>query len=497
MAEHLILPDEARANLLDAAAFLAENIKSRDGYAAAMTEIVPLYLEKNAVDLAAQLSDSIEDPFARSRLLSDVAVKCSEIGDDDYAFQIVEAIEDVRSQSETSELIAAVKAANGEFEKAFQIAAALEHPSEALAVVAFELTKRNRADEARQTLSQVDYAPAKIHALQRIAEFYGQKGETDTANQFLDEAVLAAADIDFAEEKIRVLQNIAEHFIESGKNDKAIATYEKARAEAERLAGGNYRDVFLTNAAHGFLQAGAVESADETLDAIKDKTQIAVCLLAFSREFWKRNETDEALETLEEAVAVLKSQPEAQIRDSRARYALLAAIAAQFAQFDKPERALEIAQSIENYNEQTAALSQIAQIAVLKNDDETRRQAIQSIGDDAERMFALIGASDAQNRQDKRGDAMDSLNEAAHLAETVPQLAARSQVFNELASRFAGWGESEKAREISRENLETIAQIRDETTRAVALVRLSEVYRQANFDLNDAEKNIVEQMIRR
>lgn len=493
----MILPDEARANLLDAAAFLAENIKSRDGYAAAMTEIVPLYLEKNAVDLAAQLSDSIEDPFARSRLLSRVAVKCSQIGDDDYAFQIVEAIEDARSQSETGELIAAVKAANGEFEKAFQIARTLEHPSEALAAAALELTKKNLTTEAAQTLSQIDYAPAKAHALQTIAEFYAQTGEKEKADDALEQAIAVAVEIDFAEEKIRILQNIAEHFIDAGASDKAIAAYNQSRVEAERLAGGSYRDVFLANAAQGFARAGNTKSADETLDSVEDKTQVAAGLLGFAREFWKRNETIEASETLEEAVAVLKSQSDARVRDWRAYFSLLAAIAAQFARFDKAERALEIAQAIENYNEQTAALSQIAQIAVLKNNDTSARQAIESIGDDAERMFALIGASDAKDSLRETRAANEFLDEAAQLAEIVPQLAARSQAFNELAKRFAERGEPEKARKTTLENLEIIAQIRDETTRAVALARLSEVYRQANFDLNDAEREVVEKILKR
>jgi hypothetical protein len=41
-----------------------------------------------------------------------------------------------------------------------------------------------------------------------------------------------------------------------------------------------------------------------------------------------------------------KSQREKEIRDSRARFGLLASIAVQFAGIDKPERAIEIAQEL-------------------------------------------------------------------------------------------------------------------------------------------------------
>src|SRR5687767_7384557 len=98
MAEHLILIEDARENLLSCAAFLAESISSAEGHAEALSEIVPFYLQKNEVDLAAQLADSIDDPFARDRLLMNVAEKCAAIDDDEYAFQLVESIEDSGTQ---------------------------------------------------------------------------------------------------------------------------------------------------------------------------------------------------------------------------------------------------------------------------------------------------------------------------------------------------------------------------------------------------------------
>lgn len=495
MAEHLILIEEARENLLDCAAYIAEDIKSRDGYAEAMKEIVPRYLKTGAVDLSAQLSDSIADPFVRDRLLSSVAEKCAAIGDDDYAFQLVESIEDAGLEAEARERIAVKKAEMNEFDKAFEIAAALEHPSHALGIFAFQLTAQNRETEAGQMLGQIEYPAAKANALQLIAAFHRENNQSEKSVNELNQAILAAEDIDFPEEKIRVFEHIAEDFLQNERRDRAIEIFDKAKTEAEKL-GGIQKDTFLSHIAYGFLRAGSMELADRTLDAVKDKTQIASCMLGFAREFGAKGEVSEGLETLEESYAILKSQRDSEIRDSRARFGLLASIAVQFAGFEKPERAIEIAQNISDENEKTSALAQIAQICTTQGKDDIARQALNAITEDAQRLFALIGMSDAKKRLEKNVEAIEILNEAAHLAETVPQLSSRSSALGELAKRFAELNETEKARAVSHENLETIAQIRDEMTRAIALAQLADVYEQADFTLSEDEKKILQTMIR-
>ena len=206
MSEHQILIEEAQENLLSCAAFLAEDIKSADGHAEAMKEIIARYLEKGDVDLAAGLADTVADPFVRDRLLSNVADKCAAIDDDEYAFQLIESIEDYGLQAEAKERIAIRKASIGEFDKAFEITAALDHPSQALGIIAYHLTVNDREEEARETLAQIEYPAAKVNALQFIAEHYEKNSQKEKANATLDEAVVAADEIDFPEEKVRILQ---------------------------------------------------------------------------------------------------------------------------------------------------------------------------------------------------------------------------------------------------------------------------------------------------
>ena len=493
---HQITIEQAQDNLLDGAAFLAEDVRSSEGYASAMKEIVPHYLAKGNVDLAAALADTVDDPFVRDRLLSKVAAKCAENDDDEYAFQLVEAIEDHGLQGEARENIALKKAANGEFEKAFQIAAELDHPSNALGVIAYYLTSENREDEARQTLSRIEYPAAKVNALQLIAEYYEKNNQTEKANAALEAAVIAAEETDFPEEKIRILQYVAEHFRAGGRNDKAIETFDKAKIIAERID-GVHRDSLLAGIALGFLRAGSVELSDRTLDLVADNTQLANCLTGFSQEFWNKGEREEALETLEEAYAILKSQKDSEIRDSSARFNLWGVIAVQFAKYEKGERAIEIAQENIAENEQISALSQIAQVCIAQNKDELARQAISAIGEDSHRMFALIGISDAKNSLGEREKAVEFLNEAAHLCETVPQLASRSAAYNEFTVRFHNYGENTKARLLSHENLTVIAQIRDESIQAATLAQLAEIYEKESFTLTDDERKILLEMLRK
>ena len=112
-------------------------------------------------------------------------------------------------------------------------------------------------------------------------------------------------------------------------------------------------------------------------------------------------------------------------------------------------------------------------------------------------MFALTGISDVYNTAGKNDEALSVLREAETLCETVPQLASRSVAYNELARRFSDYDDSDKARELMHENLETISNIRDESVRVVALARLADFYDALKFDLSDAEKEILESLVRK
>ena len=495
MAENFISIEEAENNLLSCATFLSEDIKSAEGYAEAMKAIIPHYLERGDVDTAAGLADTVDDPFVRDRLLMAVAEKCAAIDDDEYAFQLAEAIEDFGMQEAAREAIAVQKAAKTDFEKALEIADSLSHNSNAYALIAAHFASQNHETEAEQIIEKIDFPISKAGALQNIALINFNKGDDAKAAEMLEKAAMAAKEIEHNEEKIRALLEIGNHFSDIKRNDKAIEILDEAKSNAEKLD-NVHRDSFMGNIAYGFLRAGSLELADRTLDLVSDKTQLSNSLAAFSQTFWEKGEKEEAIEALEESYAILKSQAERETRDSRARFQLFAAIAVLFAKFEKPERALEIAQENENENEQQSAFSQIAQVFVLQGKEDLARQAIRAIHDEAQKLFALIGLSDAEDKQNEREKAIGFLNEAAQLAETVPQFTLRASVFLELAKRFQKFGETEKVKEFIKENLEIIEQIRDQSSRAVSLANLSDFYAQNDIKTGVEEREILKQMVK-
>lgn len=495
MSDYFISFDKAENDLLMCAAFLAERIKSSDGHAEAMKAIIPRYLTKGNVDLAAELANAIDDPFSRDKLLTDIAEKCADIDDDEYALQLTDAIEDHGMQAQAFERVALVMAGKGNSAKAVEVADAMAHPDFVYAGIAVHQAADGDETASNATLEKIDFATARVSALNQIAARQIENEEAEKAVGSLDRAVTAANEIEHDEEKIRTLCDIGNLFIEAKRNDKAIETFEKA-LEFAGVLDNIHRDFFLVNCALGFLFAGSSELADRTLDLVTDKTQMASALLGFARDHWTKGEKEDAVETLEEAYAIVNSQRESETRDSRARNGLLASIAAQFAGFGKTDRGVEIALDNQNDDEQTAALSQIAQILIVQKEDETALQTINSIPEDANRLLALIALADAKQKLGEKQDSVAFLEEAATMAESVPQLAARSGVLNEIAVRLLGHGENVKAREISHQNLDLICEIRDESSRAVELAKLSAVYEHANFEVSESEKMILGRLTR-
>jgi tetratricopeptide (TPR) repeat protein len=314
--------------------------------------------------------------------------------------------------------------------------------------------------------------------------------DAEKAVGYLERAIVLAGDIEHPEEKARAYCDLGNAFIEAGRNDKAVESFDKAKSTAEKIE-SMHRDVLLSLAAQGFLHAGSLDLADRTLDLVTDKTQMASALLGYSRNFWRKDERSEAIDSLEESFAILSSQHERETRDSRTKFRLFNQIAAQFAGFEKGERAIEIAEGIQNEAERTSALSQIAAILTVRKEDEEARHALRAIADDGDRVFALIGMSDAKEKNGDRSAAMELLNEAVVLAEAVPQLTFRAAGYNEIGRRFFAFGETDQANDVFLKSLHSIGEVRDTSAQAVALAGLAQISNETGTDLesNDAVRD--------
>lgn len=486
MAEHFISRADAESNLLACATYLAESIESADGHAEGISAVLPRYLDKGNVDLAAELANTVDDPFTRDRLLIQVAEKCAQADDDEYAVQLIEAIEDPGMQAEGFERIGILEAAKGNIDAARQVAGSMDHPEYIYSAIAGSVHSNGDRDAFRQEVSLIEFAPARVSAYTGIAHTRVAEGKADGVAELLDPAVNDAVEIEHAEERIRSLVEIGTLYVEIGSNGKAIETFDKARDFAEQLD-NVHRDAFLAAVSVGFLRAGSQDLADRTLDLVEDKTQLATCLVGHARHFWAKDQKDDAIDSIEEAYTILKSQKDTETRNSKDKYRLFASIAAQFAHFDRGERAIETADGIVEPNEQMTALSQLAVIFASRNEDELAKQAINAIEEDAQRTFALIGVSDAAEKSGNREAAITHLDEAAALAESVPQLASKANAYLEIAKRFAKYEQADKFDAAVATGIEAITAIKDESIQVTSLVELDAMVEELKLDIDPAD----------
>ena len=460
--------------MLACAGYLAERVGGSDDRAEAIAVVVHGYLTRGEVDLAAELANSLDDPFVRDRLLIAVAAKCAALDDDEYAIQLAEAVEEPGLKSQAMEAVALAKAAKGDTGNAREIAAAVFHPDNALAGIALKQAERGDEAGALDTIAEIDYAGSAAMAMQGLAAIRLKKEEHEPAAELLETAALLVEEIEHDEEKIRSLADIGNAFVDARRKDRAIETLDKARGFAEVLD-NVHRDNLLAAISQGFMHAGSEDLADRTLDLVADKTQIATALLGFARDYWRRDDRDEALEALDEAYEVLRSQRDTETRDSKAKFALFGSIAAQYAGFERGERAIEIAEGIEDDDQSMAALSQIAQIMTMQKRDEIGRQALNAIPEDASRMLTLVGMSDVAAKNGEKEKALSLLDEAMEVAETVPQISSRSEAYSAAALRYFDLGTSERARSALAADLKAIAEIRGDVSRVSALARHGEL----------------------
>lgn len=494
MAEHFIEIERAESNPFDCAAFVAEQIGSADGHAEAISAISSRYASKGKLDLAAQLADAIQDPHVRDIALVEIASHCAEFNDDEYGVQLAGAIEEYGFQQQALSNIAVKQAERGDFEAALETADSLDDPFLTLGEITLRFARRGEWEPAEEIINRIDFPTVRAQVLNELALIKINQG-TD-ANEILSQSLEETEQIEFVGERIQLLLEIAARNIQAKQNEQAFSILENVRQLAAELE-PRFSDQILTQISGLYAHAGNFEQAEKVLSPIADKQQTALAHTAIALEHQAAGETEKAVQSLEEAYAVLKSQPEREIRDSRARFNLMATIAVRLAQFGKPERAIEIA--LENPIDEMRwqALGQIAAVCSAGGKDELAGQAVNSIGDLAARAWALVWVSDGEIKNGAAEKSLQTLTEAHSLTEEVEQLPARVGVLNDIAVRFIERGESERAREVLRENLEIIRIILDETQQAISLANTAEIYEKFHLELTDSEREILQMIIRK
>ena len=481
--------------MLDCAAFVAERVGSADGHSDALKEIIPRYLQKNEVDLCAQMADALEDNFARDRLLADIAEHCARMDDDEYALQLADALEDYSARSIARERLVAAKAEMHQFDAALAISETLDHRENAFSSIAFHSAAAGQSDAAEELINQIEFPALRAKTYAEMAADRLGAGEKPAAEAYLDSAAAAAAESEHVEEKLREMCEIGGIWIRAGRKDRAIEILSAARDIAEVLEHRNWHDYWLAQITQLYFRADSAELAERALDMIDDRYFFALCLKQFAERKFAAGLAGEALEDLEEGRALLMAQRTNEIRDSRARYDLLASTAIDLATYGRAERAIAAAQEIDEETTRNRALQGIAATCVSLENDAAATQALRAIDDDAAKILALLGMSDAYKQRENNEKALELLNEAHQLSEEMPQLPARSSALNELAARFGGLGDNEKARAAMLENLQIIERVLDNSIKATALAAASDIYAGLELAPGDEEKAVLRKMV--
>ncbi len=494
MSEKFISRGDAEVDLLAAAAYVAERVESGDDHSEAVSAVVPQYLERGDVDLSAELANSVDDPFVRDRLLIAVASKCAETDDDEYARQLVDSVEDPGLQVEGIERLGMIKADKGQFEAANAIADEMAHPEFVQAAVAVKQAADGEIDAARTTIKSIAFPGAQVAAANNIAGAALDAGDNERAVEFLSIASVAAAEIEHDEEQIRSHVEIGNLYLRAERKDRAIETFSKAQ-ELTEVLDNVHRDAFFGGISVGFLVAGSQDLSDRALDLVADKTQMANALFGHARYYWQNEQKEDAFEALDEAYEVLRSQKETETRNSRERFALFGSIAAQFAGFGKGERGIEIAERIEDDEYSMTALTQVAQVLTQQDSGELARQALNAIADEGQRVFALLGMSDAAKREGRTEQAVEFLNEAAAHIEEIPQHSLRASALNSIADRAASSELDELLESSVNKIFETISQMKGRLSRSKALVPMAELVKKHDLELSEPEYEKLREII--
>lgn len=496
MPDLFISRQRADEDILMAAAFMGERIRSAEGHAEAIEKVVPQILAADDVDLAAELSNAIDDPFSRDRLLTRVAARCAAIGDDEYALQLIDAIEDDGMRSIAIENCSLAKVAADQLESAVEMSDSLAHPDNVLAAVAVAHYIDGRKQQAEATLDEIDFPTARVSATLRMANAEIEKAEFATAADLLAAAREHADEIEHDEERIAAFIEIGTSFIAAKRNDLAVATFADAR-DAATTIGIGHRDFFMSNSAVGFRAAGSVELAEETIEMLADKTQIASTLLGFARESWRADDKETAIEDLEEAFEIVKGQHERETRDSKTRNALMASIAAQFAGFGKTDRAVEVAEANDSDEHKIGALIQIAKILDVQKESSLADDTTALITDPAPRTMALISRAEDLAENDNAAEAIRLLERAEIEAGGIEQVTAVAEIFIKIADVAANADSRDIACRNISAGLAAVAKILDPATRASLIADVAAITKRSSISLTDADRDAIHELLRR
>ncbi len=392
--------DRARV-LAQHAATVAGSIKNITVQAQAMSTLVKAMAATGDLDRARDLAQqteavarSITDTTQQEAALGNLAEAAAAAGNLDRAEHLARSITDTTQQEAALGNLAEAAAAAGNLDRATSVAQSITDPAQqGKALTALASAAAGVGDVARAIglAEQAETAARSITNTRRQPERLAALADSLVAANDLDRAETVARLITDPTKQAPVLTRLVEAMAGAGDRDRAAALARDAENAASSIAEPYRQGIALTGLVKALAGAGELDQAKTVAGSITDAKGRAE---AFTFLVLAAADTGNVAEA--EALAQQAETAASSISHPVGRAGALRALAEAAARAGNLDRAMAVAGSITDTNEQAAALRTLVELAARAGD--------------LDRAMAVADSITLQDRQD---EALGGLVEAA------------------------------------------------------------------------------------
>jgi tetratricopeptide (TPR) repeat protein len=175
----------------------------------------------------------------------------------------------------------------------------------------------------------------------------------------------------------------------------------------------------------------------------------------------------------------------------------MTAVAAQFAGFEKCERAVEIADTIPDETHKTNALSQIAQVAASQGLYELAKQAANEIDSELDRAITAVLVARAASNSGDTEKAAALLSDASDAAAKLSEPTMRHSAFIELSRAYFEAGDSIEGSASFDKAIAALLEVRNSTFQVSGLADLAKISGEFGLEVMDVHREMLKGVIGR
>jgi len=294
------------------------------------------------------------------------------------------------------------------------------------------------------------------------------------ASRGLFEPALEVAEgIRWAGERARALREIAEEMAKAGMKERVKEVFEQALKVAEGIEDANKRARALREIAEEMVKARMFEQALKVAEGIEWRR--AWALREIAKEMVKAGMEEQAKEVFEKALEVAEG-----IEDANKRAEALIEIAKEMVKAGMEEPALEVAEGIRWAGERARALREIAEEMAkagmkerVKEVFEQALEVAEGIENTIERALALIEIAKEMAKAGMFEQAKEAFEKALKVVEGIENTIERALALIEIAKEMAKAGMFEQAKEVFEKALKVVEGIKNTIEHALALIEIA------------------------